>query len=104
MSEVEVKISSERIDDIPLIVEWLKQIQISKYIDQKLSKPHGNHRGLSYGQLIKCITIDIHNHAIRPSAMCSRSVGKGTSASPVTSNARPNGNALSQCHARRQWS
>ncbi|MBD2518977.1 IS1634 family transposase [Nostoc sp. FACHB-973] len=51
MSEVEVKISSERIDDIPLIVEWLKQIQISKYIDQKLSKPHGNHQGLSYGQL-----------------------------------------------------
>jgi len=51
MSEVEVKISSERIDDIPLIVEWLKQIQISKYIDQKLSKAHGNHQGLSYGQL-----------------------------------------------------
>ncbi|WDD35967.1 DUF4277 domain-containing protein (plasmid) [Nostoc sp. UHCC 0926] len=51
MSEVEVKISSERIDDIPLIVEWLKQIQIGKYIDQKLSKPHGNHQGLSYGQL-----------------------------------------------------
>jgi transposase len=51
MSETEVKISSERIDDIPLIVEWLKQIEIAKYIDQKLKKPHGNHQGMSYGQL-----------------------------------------------------
>jgi transposase len=51
MSETEVKINSERIDDIPLIVEWLKQIEIAKYIDQKLNKPHGNHQGMSYGQL-----------------------------------------------------
>lgn len=51
MTETEVKISSERIDDIPLIVEWLKQIEIAKYIDQKLKKPHGNHQGMSYGQL-----------------------------------------------------
>lgn len=51
MSETEVKISSERIDDIPLIVEWLKQIEIAKHIDQKLKKQHGNHQGMSYGQL-----------------------------------------------------
>lgn len=51
MSETEVKISSERIDDIPLIVGWLKQIEIAKHIDQKLKKPHGNHQGMSYGQL-----------------------------------------------------
>lgn len=51
MSEAEVKISSERIDDIPLIVEWLKKIEIAKYIDQKLKKPHGNYQGMSYGQL-----------------------------------------------------
>lgn len=51
MREVEVKISSERIDDIPLIVEWLLRIEIAKYIDQKLKKPHGNHQGMSYGQL-----------------------------------------------------
>jgi transposase len=51
MSEAEVKISSERIDDIPLIVEWLSRIEIAKYIDQKLKKPHGNHQGMSYGQL-----------------------------------------------------
>jgi len=46
-----VEISSERIDDIPVIVEWLKQMEIAKCIDQKLSEPHGNHKGLSYGQL-----------------------------------------------------
>jgi transposase len=46
-----VEISSERIDDIPVIVEWLKQMKIAKYIDQKLKKPHGNHKGMSYGQL-----------------------------------------------------
>ncbi|BAY28275.1 hypothetical protein NIES2107_75830 (plasmid) [Nostoc carneum NIES-2107] len=44
-------ISSERIDDIPVIVEWLVQMGIAKCIDQKLKKPHGNHKGMSYGQL-----------------------------------------------------
>lgn len=43
--------SSERIDDIPLIVEWLKQMELAICIDQKLKEPHGNHEGLSYGQL-----------------------------------------------------
>lgn len=46
-----VEISSERIDDIPVIVEWLKQMEIAKCIDQKLSPPHGNYQGMSYGQL-----------------------------------------------------
>lgn len=47
----QVKIYSERIDDIPVIVEWLKKMEIVKWIDQKLTPPHGNHKGLSYGQL-----------------------------------------------------
>lgn len=51
MNQVEVKISSERIDDIPLIVTWLEQMEIAKCIDQKLEKPHGNYQGMSYGQL-----------------------------------------------------
>lgn len=46
-----MEISSERIDDIPVIVQWLKQMEIAKCIDQKLKEPHGNHQGLSYGQL-----------------------------------------------------
>jgi hypothetical protein len=51
MTNAPAEISSERIDDIPVIVEWLKQMEIAKVIDQNLSKPHGNHQGLSYGQL-----------------------------------------------------
>lgn len=46
-----MEIISERIDDIPVIVEWLKQMEIAKCIDQKLSPPHGNYQGMSYGQL-----------------------------------------------------
>lgn len=46
-----MEISSERIDDIPVIVEWLKKMEIAKCIDQKLRPPHGNHQGMSYGQL-----------------------------------------------------
>ncbi len=44
-------ISSERIDDIPVIVKWLLNMGIAKCIDQKLKKPHGNHKGMSYGEL-----------------------------------------------------
>jgi len=51
MTSTPVEISSERIDDLPVIVEWLKQMGVSKLIDQNLSQPHGNHQGLSYGQL-----------------------------------------------------
>lgn len=51
MTSERVEISSERVDDIPVIVEWLKQMEIAKWIDQKLSQPHGNHQGMSYGQL-----------------------------------------------------
>jgi transposase len=46
-----MEITSERIDDIPVIVEWLKQMELAICIDQKLKEPHGNHKGLSYGQL-----------------------------------------------------
>jgi transposase len=46
-----MEISSERVDDIPLIASLLKQMEIAKWIDQQLKQPHGNHQGLSYGQL-----------------------------------------------------
>ena len=54
-----MEISSERIDDIPLIVEWLKRTEIARCIDQKLSPLHGNHKGLSYGQLSVLVLIYI---------------------------------------------
>jgi hypothetical protein len=51
MNNPVAEISSERVDDIPVIVEWLHQMQIVKWIDLALSQPHGNRKGLSYGQL-----------------------------------------------------
>lgn len=43
--------TSERVDDLPLIVYWLLQMQVAQIIDAVLPKPHGNRQGLSYGQL-----------------------------------------------------
>lgn len=51
MNSETVEINSEQIDDIPVIVEWLKKMEIAKWIDKSLSPPHGNHQGMSYGQL-----------------------------------------------------
>ena len=42
---------SERADDLPLIIHWLKQMEIASIIARELSQPHGNRKGLSYGQL-----------------------------------------------------
>ena len=54
-----MEISSERIDDIPVIAELLKQMEVGKWIDQQLKQPHGNHQGLSYGQLSVLLLIYI---------------------------------------------
>ena len=54
---------SERVDDIPLIVHWLKQMQIEQLIDQELPSPHGNRQGLSYGQLSVLLLIYIITQA-----------------------------------------
>ncbi|MFQ6016525.1 MAG: transposase [Anaerolineae bacterium] len=43
--------TSERVDDLPLIVYWLLKMQVAEIIDAVLPKPHGNRQGLSYGQL-----------------------------------------------------
>ena len=44
-------IQSERADDLPLIIHWLKQMEIASIIERELPVPHGNRKGLSYGQL-----------------------------------------------------
>jgi transposase len=45
------QITSERIDDIPLLMRWLLDMHIDQIIDRVLGTPHGNRQGLSYGQL-----------------------------------------------------
>jgi len=43
--------TSERVDDLPVIIHWLSQMQIQLSIDRELPTPHGNRLGLSNGQL-----------------------------------------------------
>lgn len=45
------QITSERIDDVPLLLRWLVDMHIDQIIDAVLKSPHGNRQGLSYGQL-----------------------------------------------------
>ena len=43
--------TSERIDELPLLIYGLKQMQVDVIMDQVLGAPHGNWEGLSYGEL-----------------------------------------------------
>jgi len=43
--------TSERIDELPLLIYWLKQMKVDVIIDQELGPPHGNWEGLSYGEV-----------------------------------------------------
>ena len=43
--------TSERIDDLPLLVYWLQQMRVDAIVDEALGPPHGNWSGLSYGEL-----------------------------------------------------
>jgi transposase len=45
------QITSERIDDIPLLIEWLLGMHVDQIIDAVVGPGHGNRQGLSYGQL-----------------------------------------------------
>ena len=47
----EPRTSSERIDSLPLLIYWLKQMKVDVIIDQVLKSPHGNWEGLSYGEI-----------------------------------------------------
>jgi transposase len=51
MPEAVSRITSERVDDLPVIMHWLLQMNLPALIDQHLPRPHGNRQGLSYGQL-----------------------------------------------------
>ena len=47
----ELHITSEPLDDIPVIVRWLADMQVAPIMDAVLPTPHGNRTGLTYGQL-----------------------------------------------------
>lgn len=43
--------SSERIDELPVLIYWLKQMRVDVIIDKVLGAAHGNWDGLSYGEV-----------------------------------------------------
>ena len=45
------EITSERVDDLPLLVHQLRKMEVDRSIDETLPPPHGNRQGLSFGQL-----------------------------------------------------
>jgi transposase len=44
-------ISTERIDDIPLLMYWLQEMHVDTIIDAAIGAAHGNRQGLSNGQV-----------------------------------------------------
>jgi len=55
------QITSERIDDVPLLLQWLLNMHIDQIIDAVVKTPHGNRQGLSYGQLTVVSTLYIND-------------------------------------------
>ena len=43
--------TSERLDELPLLIYGLKQMRVDVIIDSVLGPPHGNWEGLSYGEV-----------------------------------------------------
>lgn len=67
------QITSERIDDIPLLIHWLLEMHVDQIIDGVLGPPHGNRQGLSFGQLAVVFVAYILsqcNHFLSPVRDC----------------------------------
>ncbi|KAF0247256.1 MAG: transposase IS4 family [bacterium] len=47
----EIKIQTEKVDDVPLILHMISEMRIGPIIDE-IIKPHGNREGLSVGTMI----------------------------------------------------
>ena len=47
----QIETTSERIDQLPMLINWLKNMHVDRIIDQVLGTPHGNWNGLSYGEV-----------------------------------------------------
>ena len=51
--------TSERMDELPLLLYWLKQMRVDIISDSVLGPPHGNWDGLSYGEVALVFLIHI---------------------------------------------
>jgi len=67
MNSNQEEIRSERIDDIPMIVELVRQMEIRELIDQELKEPHGNHHPVPVPKILQEFVLKYH-HLSKPSA------------------------------------
>jgi transposase len=51
MAKAQLRIESERVGELPIILEFSKQRGVAEAIDQVVTEVHGNRTGLSYGHL-----------------------------------------------------
>ena len=51
MAKAKLRVESERVDELPIILEFSKQMGVADAIDQIVGRGHGNRTGLSYGRL-----------------------------------------------------
>jgi transposase len=51
MAKAQLRIESERVDELPIILEFSKRMGVAEAIDQVVTEVHGNRKGLSYGHL-----------------------------------------------------
>lgn len=49
----EIEVYTERIDDVPLLMAFQNQMGLPEVLDAVI-KPHGNRKGLSFGELTSC--------------------------------------------------
>jgi transposase len=48
----ETTITHEPVDDVPVIIAWLLDMHFDTLVDRILPRPHGNWKGLTYGQVV----------------------------------------------------
>jgi len=48
----ETTVTHEPVDDVPVIIAWLLAMHVDRLVDWVLPPPHGNWKGLTYGQVV----------------------------------------------------
>src|SRR3972149_11653207 len=68
--------TSERIDELPLVIHCLKQMQVDVIIDRVLGPAHGNWEGLSRGELALVYVSYVGDERTRPGEQIEQDMGQ----------------------------
>lgn len=63
MDVTSIEATFERVDELPILLHGLQQLKLAEAIDTALPPPHGDRRGLSYGQLSVLLVAFVMNQA-----------------------------------------